>query len=185
MSAVNGLRFGITPVEQGQVVMITATSLVVLFSVQKFGTSKVGLVVGPALFVWFCCLGGIGVYNLSKYGMTAFKAFNPIYIYRYFKKSPIQAWMSLGGCLLCATGSEAMFADLCYFSVNSVQLTFFLLVLPCLLLGYLGQAAFLMENLTQTEQVFFSSIPTLNPFCKYGYKDVHKEHHQIFEAASD
>ncbi|XP_038980860.1 probable potassium transporter 14 isoform X2 [Phoenix dactylifera] len=60
----------------------------------------------------------------------------------------------------CFTGSEAMFADLCYFSVGSVQLTFVFLVLPCLLLGYLGQAAFLMENLTTSEQVFFSSIPS-------------------------
>ncbi|KAG0470881.1 hypothetical protein HPP92_017581 [Vanilla planifolia] len=63
-----------------------------------------------------------------------------------------------------------MFADLCYFSVNSVQLTFFLLVLPCLLLGYLGQAAFLMENLTQTEQVFFSSIQMM--YLKSVYTDL-------------
>ncbi|PWS21343.1 potassium transporter Kup, partial [Enterococcus faecium] len=61
--------------------------------------------------------------------------------------------------LLCATGSEAMFADLCYFSVKSVQLTFVFLVITCLLLGYLGQAAFLMENLTENQQVFFLSIP--------------------------
>lgn len=160
MSAVNGLKVGINSVEQGEVVMITVASLIVLFSVQKFGTSKVGLAVGPALFLWFCCLGGIGVYNIIKYGMGVFRAINPIYIYYYFRRSPSQAWMSLGGCLLSATGSEAMFADLCYFSVRSVQLTFIFLVLPCLLLGYLGQAAFLMENPTQNEQVFFSSMPS-------------------------
>lgn len=160
MSAVNGLKVGIASVEEGEVVMITVASLVLLFSVQKFGTSKMGLAVGPALFLWFCCLGGIGVYNIIKYGMTTFRAFNPVYIYHYFKRNPSQAWMSLGGCLLSATGSEAMFADLCYFSVKSVQLTFIFLVLPCLLLGYLGQAAFLMENPTQNEQVFFSSTPS-------------------------
>lgn len=160
MSAVNGLKVGIASVEQDEAVMITVASLVVLFSVQRFGTSKVGLAVGPALFIWFCSLGGIGIYNLLKYGTTVLRAFNPVYIYYYFKKDPTQAWMSLGGCLLCATGSEAMFADLCYFSVRSVQLTFVLLVLPCLVLGYLGQAAFLMENLGQNEQVFFSSTPS-------------------------
>lgn len=87
-----------------------------------------------------------------------------------------------------------MFADLCYFSVRSVQvkeqerilhliyiyicmnvafdmitlllyltclqLTFVLLVLPCLLLGYLGQAAYLMANQTGADQVFFHSIPS-------------------------
>lgn len=160
MSAANGLKFRIDSIGQAEAVMITVASLIVLFSVQRFGTSKVGLLVGPALFIWFCSLSGVGIYNLLKYGTTVLKAFNPVYIYRYFKKDPTQAWMSLGGCLLCATGSEAMFADLCYFSVRSVQLTFVFLVLPCLLLGYLGQAAFLLENLSQNEQVFFSSIPS-------------------------
>ncbi|XP_038980854.1 potassium transporter 7-like isoform X2 [Phoenix dactylifera] len=160
LSAVSGLKVGIASLEQDKVVMISVAFLVILFSVQKYGTSKVGLAVGPALFVWLCSLGGIGVYNLVKYGVTVLRAFNPVHIYYYFERNLTQAWLSLGGCLLCATGSEAMFADLCYFSVGSVQLTFVFLVLPCLLLGYLGQAAFLMENLTTSEQVFFSSIPS-------------------------
>ncbi|CAO1941915.1 unnamed protein product [Urochloa humidicola] len=160
MSAVNGLKVGITSVNEGEVVMITVAFLIVLFSLQRFGTSKVGLAVGPALFIWFCCLAGIGIYNIRTYGSDVLHAFNPVYIYYYFERNPTQAWMSLGGCLLCATGSEAMFADLCYFSVRSVQLTFVFLVLPCLLLGYLGQGAFLMENLTKSQQVFFLSIPS-------------------------
>ncbi|THU46974.1 hypothetical protein C4D60_Mb09t10610 [Musa balbisiana] len=160
MSAFNGLKVGISSVEQDEVVMISIASLIVLFSVQRFGTSKVGLAVGPALFIWFCSLGVVGICNLLKYGTYVLRAFSPVYIYYFFKRNPTQAWMSLGGCLLCATGSEAMFADLCYFSVRSVQLTFVFLVLPCLLLGYLGQAAFLMENLTEKQQVFFSSIPS-------------------------
>ncbi|CAL9087016.1 unnamed protein product [Musa acuminata var. zebrina] len=160
MSAFNGLKVGISSVEQDEVVMISIASLIVLFSVQRFGTSKVGLLVGPALFIWFCSLGVVGICNLLKYGTYVLRAFSPVYIYYFFKRNPTQAWMSLGGCLLCATGSEAMFADLCYFSVRSVQLTFVFLVLPCLLLGYLGQAAFLMENLTEKQQVFFSSIPS-------------------------
>ncbi|MBA0716921.1 hypothetical protein Golax_004773, partial [Gossypium laxum] len=52
-----------------------------------------------------------------------------------------------------------MFADLCYFSVQSIQLTFVFLVLPCLLLGYLGQAAYLINNPSGEEQPFFYSIP--------------------------
>ncbi|KAH0733418.1 hypothetical protein KY289_004606 [Solanum tuberosum] len=160
MSAVGGLKVGLSGVKQDQVVMISVACLVVLFSVQKYGTSKVGLVVGPALFIWFCSLGGIGVYNLIKYDSHVWRAFNPVHIYYYFKRNSTKAWYSLGGCLLCATGSEAMFADLCYFSVRSVQLTFMFLVLPCLLLGYLGQAAYLMENHADTTQAFFSSVPS-------------------------
>ncbi|KAJ4966836.1 hypothetical protein NE237_018685 [Protea cynaroides] len=160
MSAVGGLKVGITGIKQDQVVMISVAFLIILFSVQKFGTSKVGLFVGPALFIWFCSLGGIGIYNLIKYDRSVFRAFNPVHIYYFFKRNSTHAWLSLGGCLLCATGSEAMFADLCYFSIRSVQLTFVFLVLPCLLLGYLGQAAYLMKNLTVSDQVFFSSVPS-------------------------
>ncbi|EXB55294.1 Potassium transporter 7 [Morus notabilis] len=160
VSAVGGLKVGVDAINQDQVVMISVTFLVILFSVQKYGTSKVGLAVGPALFLWFCSLASIGIYNLVKYDSSVLRAFNPVHIYYFFKRNSTKAWYALGGCLLCATGSEAMFADLCYFSVRSVQLTFVFLVLPCLLLGYLGQAAYLMENQTGAEQAFFSSIPS-------------------------
>ncbi|KAL1812143.1 hypothetical protein DCAR_0624339 [Daucus carota subsp. sativus] len=160
MSAVGGLRIGVPGIEQDHVVMISVAFLIVLFSLQRYGTSKVGLVIGPALFIWFCLLGGIGIYNLVIYDSSVLKAFNPVHIYYYFKRNSTKAWYSLGGCLLCATGSEAMFADLCYFSVRSVQLTFVLLVLPCLLLGYLGQAAYLMNNHADTTQAFFASTPS-------------------------
>ncbi|KAL8097490.1 hypothetical protein AgCh_030573 [Apium graveolens] len=160
MSAVGGLRIGVPGIKQDHVVMISVAFLVVLFSLQRYGTSKVGLVIGPALFIWFCLLGGIGIYNLVIYDTSVLKAFNPVHIYYYFKRNSTKAWYSLGGCLLCATGSEAMFADLCYFSVRSVQLTFVLLVLPCLVLGYLGQAAYLMNNHADTTQAFFASTPS-------------------------
>ncbi|XWS39721.1 hypothetical protein CRYUN_Cryun18bG0079100 [Craigia yunnanensis] len=160
VSAVGGLKVGVAAIEQDQVVMISVAFLVILFSVQKFGTSKVGLAVGPALFIWFCSLAGIGIYNLVKYDTSVLRAFNPVRIYLYFKRNSVKAWYALGGCLLCATGSEAMFADLCYFSVRSVQFTFVFLVLPCLLLGYLGQAAYLIGNPNDAEQAFFSSIPS-------------------------
>jgi KUP system potassium uptake protein len=96
--------------------MISVAFLVILFSVQKYATSKVGFAIGPALFIWFCCLGGIGIYNLSKYGITVFKAFNPVYIIVYFKRNSFHAWLALGGCLLCATGTLMFFflAPLCF-----------------------------------------------------------------------
>ncbi|KAL3620932.1 Potassium transporter 7 [Castilleja foliolosa] len=160
ISAVGGLKVGVSGFKEDHVVMISVAFLIILFSVQRYGTSKVGLFVGPALFIWFCSLGGIGIYNLLKYDTSVLRAFNPIHIYYFFKRNSTKAWYSLGGCILCATGSEAMFADLCYFSVRSVQLTFVFLVLPCLLLGYLGQAAYLMENHADTTQAFFSSVPS-------------------------
>ncbi|KAL2511849.1 Potassium transporter 7 [Abeliophyllum distichum] len=191
ISAVGGLKIGVSGIKQDHVVMISVAFLIILFSVQKYGTSKVGLVVGPALFIWFCSLGGIGLYNLVKYDTLVLRAFNPVHIYYFFKRNSMKAWYSLGAVFFVQqmrniskiwdelenfearllktnasilnyvdTGSEAMFADLCYFSVRSVQLTFMFLVLPCLLLGYLGQAAYLMENHVDTTQAFFSSTPS-------------------------
>ncbi|TKY71460.1 Potassium transporter 7 [Spatholobus suberectus] len=160
LSSVGGLKVGVDAIKKDEVVMISVACLIILFSVQKYGTSKVGLAVGPALFLWFCSLAGIGIYNLVKYDSSVLRAFNPIHIYYFFKRNSTKAWYSLGGCLLSATGSEAMFADLCYFSVRSVQLSFVFLVLPCLLLGYLGQAAYLMENHADAGQAFFSSVPS-------------------------
>ncbi|KAK7319427.1 hypothetical protein RJT34_04148 [Clitoria ternatea] len=160
LSSVSGLKVGVDAIEHDEAVMISVALLVILFSLQKYGTSKVGLAVGPALFIWFCSLAVIGIYNLVKYDSSVLRAFNPIHIYYFFARNSTKAWYSLGGCLLCATGSEAMFADLCYFSVRSVQLTFAFLVLPCLMLGYMGQAAYLMENHADAGHAFYASVPS-------------------------
>ncbi|KAF3785600.1 Potassium transporter 7 [Nymphaea thermarum] len=175
MSAVDGLKVGISGVKQEEVMLISVAILIILFSIQRFGTSKVGLALGPALFIWFLSLAVIGIYNIVKHDKSVLRAFNPAHIYYFFKRNSGKAWMSLGGCFLCATGeyvydsidhgSEAMFADLCYFPVRFIQATFIFLVLPCLMLGYLGQAAFLMKNLDKSEQVFFSSVPGKSNIC--------------------
>ncbi|KAJ3693494.1 hypothetical protein LUZ60_008974 [Juncus effusus] len=160
VSAVSGLKVGIPDLEPDKILMISVAFLVILFSVQKYATSKVGFAIGPCLFLWFLSLGLIGIFNLAKYGGTVFKAFDPVHIYYYFRRDWGRAWISFGVCVLAATGSEAIFADLCHFSVRSIQYTFIIFVLPCLVLGYLGQAAFLLENQSTSQQIFFSSIPS-------------------------
>ncbi|KAE8690270.1 Potassium transporter 7 [Hibiscus syriacus] len=77
----------VTPAMSNEVVMISIAFLVILFSVQKFGTIQVGLVVGPALFIWFCSLAGIGIYNLVKHDASVLRAFNPVHVYLYFKRN--------------------------------------------------------------------------------------------------
>jgi K+ transporter len=119
--------------------MISVALLVVLFSVQRYATSKVGFAIGPSLLLWFCCLGGIGIYNLSLYGPTAFKAFNPLYIIYYFGRNPFQAWLSLGGCLLCATGNHH---SLLIYNQLNVQHFFLLVVVLFILLNI-----FIIEHL--------------------------------------
>ncbi|KAE8718653.1 Potassium transporter 13 [Hibiscus syriacus] len=89
MSSVGGLKVGVGEIEQNEVVMISVAFLVILFSVQKFGTIQVGLVVGHALFIWFCSLAGIGIYNLVKHDTSVLRAFNSVHIYLYFKRNSV------------------------------------------------------------------------------------------------
>ncbi|KAH7857336.1 hypothetical protein Vadar_011443 [Vaccinium darrowii] len=157
MSAVSGLQGEISGFGTSALVIVSIVILVALFSIQQFGTSKVGVTFAPALALWFFSLGAIGLYNLIKHDITVLRAFNPAYIYFFFKRNTIKAWSALGGCVLCIT--EAMFADLGHFSVPSIQIAFTFVVFPCLLLAYMGQAAYLMKNPSSVERVFYDSIP--------------------------
>ncbi|XP_043726112.1 putative potassium transporter 12 isoform X2 [Telopea speciosissima] len=149
----------LTPAMSDAVVMLSIVFLIGLFSIQRFGTGKVGVMFAPALGLWFFSLGSIGIYNLLKYDITVIKALNPAYIYYFFKRNSAKAWSALGGCVLCITGAEAMFADLGHFSVVSIQIAFTCVVFPCLLLGYMGQAAYLMKFPTSAERIFYDSVP--------------------------
>ena len=66
--------------------------------------------------------------------------------------------------LQTATGTEALFADLAHFPVSAVQLAFTVLVFPCLLLAYSGQAAYLMQNKEHVVDAFYRSIPGKKSF---------------------
>ncbi|KAL7240995.1 hypothetical protein ACSBR2_006593 [Camellia fascicularis] len=159
MSAVSGLQGEISGFGTNAVVIVSIVILIGLFSIQQFGTGKVAFAFAPALALWFVSLGCIGLYNLIKYDTSVLRAFNPVYIYFFFKNNTVKAWSALGGCVLCITGAEAMFADLGHFSVPSIQIAFTCVVFPCLLLAYMGQAAYLMRYPDSTERIFYDSIP--------------------------
>ncbi|XP_058112287.1 putative potassium transporter 12 isoform X2 [Magnolia sinica] len=159
MSAVSGLQGKIPGFNTDAVVLLSSVILVALFSIQRFGTGKVGFMFAPVLAIWFFSIGSIGLYNMITYDITVLRAFNPFYIYLFFQRNSRKAWSALGGCVLCITGAEAMFADLGHFSVISIQIAFTCVVFPCLLLQYMGQAAFLMKNPDKAERVFYDSLP--------------------------
>ncbi|KAI4328234.1 hypothetical protein L6164_020607 [Bauhinia variegata] len=159
MSAISGLQGEIAGFGTSAVVIVSIVVLVSLFSIQRFGTNKVGFMFAPALALWFFSLGSIGMYNIIKHDITVLRAFNPAYIYYFFKKNRRGAWSSLGGCVLCITGAEAMFADLGHFSVRAIQIAFTCVVFPCLLLAYMGQAAYLMKYPASSSRIFYNSVP--------------------------
>ncbi|KAJ6712891.1 OSMOTIC STRESS POTASSIUM TRANSPORTER [Salix purpurea] len=105
LSAVGGIK----SLGEDTVLGVSVAILIVLFSVQRFGTDKVGFAFAPVIFLWFSFIGGIGLFNLFKYDLGVLRAFNPKYIIDYFQRNGKQGWISLGGVVLCITGTEAMF----------------------------------------------------------------------------
>ncbi|KAB2046064.1 hypothetical protein ES319_D01G207100v1 [Gossypium barbadense] len=150
---------GIDSLGQDAVVGISVVILVILFCVQRFGTDKVGYSFAPIICLWFTLLSGIGLYNLFTYGWGVLRAFNPLYIVDYFKRRGKDGWISLGGVVLCITGTEAMFADLGHFNVRAVQISFSTITLPALLTVYSGQAAYLTKHPEHVGDTFYKSIP--------------------------
>ncbi|KAK9935523.1 hypothetical protein M0R45_022624 [Rubus argutus] len=159
MSAVSGLQGEVPGFGTNAVVVVSILILVVLFGIQRFGTSKVGVMFSPILALWYLSLGSIGMYNVLKHDVTVVRAFNPVYVYLFFKKNDKEAWYALGGCVLCITGAEAMFADLGHFSVRAIQIAFSFVVFPCLILAYMGQAAYLMKHPDSSARIFYDSVP--------------------------
>ncbi|KAK1272159.1 Potassium transporter 5 [Acorus gramineus] len=143
------------------VVMISVAILVALFSIQRFGTEKVGYTFASSILIWYTFIGIIGISNLIRHDSTMLKAFNPYHIFLYFKRNHKQAWLSLGGVVLCITGSEVMFADLGHFSVRSIQIAFAGLVYPCLIFAYMGQAAYLSIFPYDVSHTFYKSTPEI------------------------
>ncbi|XP_038991617.1 potassium transporter 10-like [Hibiscus syriacus] len=129
-------------------VPVACAILVCLFTVQRYGSRRIGFIFAPIVIVWLLFISGMGVYNILQYDPHIIYAISPKYIYRYFKSINISSWRSLGSLTLCVAGSEAMYADLGHFSVKSIKLTFFCMIYPVLILCYAGQAAFLSHTLS-------------------------------------
>ncbi|KAH9713621.1 Potassium transporter 5 [Citrus sinensis] len=150
---------GINSLGQNAIVGISVAILIVLFAVQRLGTDKVGSTFAPVIFLWFSFISGIGLYNLIKHDIGVLRAFNPKYIVDYFRRNGKQGWISLGGIVLCITGTEAMFADLGHFSVRAIQISFSGIVFPALLAAYSGQAAYLRKFPNHVDDTFYKATP--------------------------
>ncbi|RLN18028.1 hypothetical protein C2845_PM02G08590 [Panicum miliaceum] len=161
LAAVNGLKLRAPHLTKDAEVWITVGILVVFFSVQRFGTDKIGYTFAPVVTVWLLLISGIGIYNVIKYDIGTLRAFNPKYIIDYFRRTKKKGWVSLGEILLCVTGTEALFADLGYFSIRSIQLSSTFGLLPSVLLTYIGQAAYLRKHMSMDiSNAFFNSVPS-------------------------
>ncbi|KAL6970085.1 Potassium transporter [Sarracenia purpurea var. burkii] len=124
LSAMEGLRAPFPSVRKSMVEALSAIVLVVLFLLQKFGTSRVSFLFSPIMALWTFSTPLVGIYSIIHYYPSIFKAISPHYIVRFFLRNGKEGWLLLGGTILCITGSEALFADLGHFNQSSIQALF-------------------------------------------------------------
>lgn len=141
MSAVEGLG-NVKGLESIPTIPIVIIILSVLFLFQRFGTHKVGGVLGPAMLVWFTMLSTLGIIQIVKHP-AILKALNPIYAFQFLTEYP-SGFVLLGGVFLATTGAEALYSDLGHCGRKSIRITW-VGVKIALLLNYMGQAAWLMN----------------------------------------
>jgi KUP system potassium uptake protein len=141
LSAVEGFEVA-TSAFEAWVIPVSITILVVLFLVQRRGTERISRWFGPVMVVWFLVLGVLGCRQVVAHpGVVG--AVSPAFALALFVNQPAKAFLALGSIFLVVTGGEALYADMGHFGRRPIQLSWYALVLPALLLNYFGQAALL------------------------------------------
>ncbi|XP_059063843.1 potassium transporter 1 isoform X1 [Cryptomeria japonica] len=159
LSAVSGVNIKIHNLHENCIVAIACVILMGLFALQHYGTERVAFLFAPIVITWLICISGVGIYNIIHWNPKIFRAISPYYMYKLLKKTGMEGWVSLGGVVLCITGAETMFADLGHFSQLSIKMAFTGLVYPCLILAYMGEAAFLSKHKWDLQRSFYKAIP--------------------------
>lgn len=136
----------------------TCFILIFLFLIQSKGTANIGYLFGPLILIWFCTIAILGLIQISAYPMVL-KAINPYYAFIFLKDEGIRGYLLLGGIFLVVTGGEALFADIGHFGKNPIRTSWFVMVLPCLVLNYFGQGANLLMHPEEISNPFFTIAP--------------------------
>jgi KUP system potassium uptake protein len=157
LSAVEGLEVA-TPALASWILPITLAILIGLFLLQSGGTARIGAVFGPVMVVWFVVLGVLGLSEIVRQpGVLA--AISPYHAAHFFSEDVGRGFVVLGAVFLVVTGGEALYADLGHFGHRAIQLAWFGVALPCLLLNYFGQGALLLRDPSAAANPFYHLAP--------------------------
>ncbi|MDO8377491.1 potassium transporter Kup [Phenylobacterium sp.] len=160
LSAIEGLKDapGVGREMAPLVVPISAGILVALFMVQAKGTAGIAKFFGPITALWFLVLAGLGIYHIAD-DLSIVRALLPHYGVIFLWDNGLLGFIILGSVFLAVTGAEALYADMGHFGKKPIQAAWIILVLPALLLNYLGQGALVLANPAARSNPFFEMIP--------------------------
>jgi len=141
LSAVEGLKVAAPGLSQF-VLPITMAIVIGLFSIQRSGTARVSLFFGPVMIVYFAVIAALGLLSIIETPQILW-ALSPHYAFEFFASDPLPAFLALGSVVLAVTGAEALYSDMGHFGRNPIRVSWLCIVLPALMLNYMGQGALL------------------------------------------
>ena len=157
LSAVEGLEMA-TPFFTPYILPITVVILVLLFMFQRRGTAGVGKIFGPITVVWFLTLAAMGIRGILMEPSVVW-ALSPHHAVLFFASNGLAGLLVLGAVFLVSTGGEALYADLGHFGEKPIQIDWFSLVAPALVVHYLGQGALLISQPAAAKNPFYFLAP--------------------------
>jgi KUP system potassium uptake protein len=157
LSAVEGLKV-VEPGLDDFVVPITATIIIVLFTVQRLGTARIGRTFGPVMILWFTSIAACGISGITRHP-AVLKALSPTYAIGFFADHFSTAFFALAAVVLAITGAEALYADLGHFGRAPIARAWLFIVFPACILSYLGQGALVLADQSAISSPFFLLVP--------------------------
>jgi len=158
LSAVEGIGI-VTPVFDPYVIPITMAILIGLFLIQRHGTARVGGLFGPVILIWLCFLAVTGAVQVARTPQVLTAIF-PWHAVRFLVLNKLHGFVVLGAVFLVVTGTEALYADMGHFGTRPIRLTWFVIVLPALVLNYFGQGALLLGIPEAANHPFYAMVPS-------------------------
>ena len=153
LSALEGLKTA-APAIAPWVVTMAVVILIALFALQPQGSGRIGKLFGPIMTFWFLVIAVLGIMGMVSHpGVVV--ALDPRYGASLLLTHGWHGFLVLGAVFLCATGAEALYADMGHFGPQPIRASWYSLVLPALLLNYAGQTAYVIDGAVP---------PDTNPF---------------------
>ncbi|MGA2045688.1 MAG: potassium transporter Kup [Roseiarcus sp.] len=157
LSALEGLK-QISPNLAPFVLPATIVILIVLFLVQSRGTAGMAAFFGPIMVVFFVTIAALGATHIGE-ATEILSSLNPVHGVFFLTSHGAIGFVVLGSVFLAVTGGEALYADMGHFGRMPIQMSWLLLVLPALILNYLGQGAHIIAFSTAAEDPYYLLAP--------------------------
>ena len=132
------------------VLLMTMAILIALFAVQSRSTGRLSRMFGPVCLIWFITIAALGIWHIAG-NPTIFRVFLPWYGIKFLGTHGITGLFVLGAMILTVAGAEAVTAFMGQFGRTPIRIGWFGLVLPALILNYLGQGALALASLASAD----------------------------------